>query len=491
MALKNLSLNYNPRDIQLGIALKDFKNAINNIINAINEGMVTPSPAYQTIAPRTITSELLDGNIVDTRHLREQIITTKKIVDEAMTEAKIALGAVTEGKIAVDAVTANKIIAGAIIAIKIAAGAITTDKLDALAVTADKIAALTITADKIAANAIETGKINALAVTADKIAAGSITTDKLAALAVTTGTLAASSVTADKISVTSLSAIKANMGTLTSGKINVGSIEINADTERILMGAATAPMTGTGVFIGKDDANYEFRCGNPAGHALHWDGTTLNIYQSGAIYVSAQQLQEATARARIYIGSTGAFAGHFNFDLTAVNKDGTLYKLAYWSAGGTKYYLGFDTAVAGGGGGTGDSCFTARTLVLMADGNVKKIVDVQIGDKVLTRESEVSSKLVTAKVLKCHEHPETDDFLMVNDTIMVTPNHRIFINGAWHRVKYVRIDDELLGFTNEKIIVKSIKRIYGKGKKVYNLEIEKYRTYFADGIYVHNAKDPG
>jgi hypothetical protein len=281
------------------------------------------------------------------------------------------------------------------------------------------------------------------------------------------------------------------MGTITAGKIDVGNIEINADTERILMGAATAPKTGIGVFIGKDAADYEFRCGSPTGHMMHWDGATLCLYKDGTYFVNAQQLEEGAARARMYIGNLGHYAGHFNFDYTGVNKDGTLYKLAYWSAGGTKYYLGFNTAVPGGGGGSGDSCFTAKTQILMADGSTKNIADVQIGDYVLTRKSEICSKLVKAKVLKFYEHPETDIFTVINDVLVVTPNHRMFINGKWRRVETLKLGDTLLDDKNRKIAVKSIKERRGKTEKVYNLEIEKYRTYFANGFYAHNAKDPG
>ena len=84
-------------------------------------------------------------------------------------------------------------------------------------------------------------------------------------------------VTASRINVASLSAFQANLGTITAGKIDVGSIEINADTERILFGAATGPFAGMGIFMGKDGSDYEFRVGDPSGQYLWWDGTDLVI----------------------------------------------------------------------------------------------------------------------------------------------------------------------------------------------------------------------
>jgi hypothetical protein len=94
---------------------------------------------------------------------------------------------------------------------------------------------------------------------------------------VTANEIAANTITAAEVSIGTLSAISADMGTLTAGKIDVGSIEINADTERILMGAASAPLTGTGVFLGKDGSDYEMRVGDPAGRFIHWDGSDLVV----------------------------------------------------------------------------------------------------------------------------------------------------------------------------------------------------------------------
>jgi hypothetical protein len=91
------------------------------------------------------------------------------------------------------------------------------------------------------------------------------------------GNIAAESIIAGKLSVTELSAVTANMGTLNAGKIAAGSIEINADTERILFGSATAPLTGVGIFQGKHGADYEFRVGDPSDAYVHWDGSGLTI----------------------------------------------------------------------------------------------------------------------------------------------------------------------------------------------------------------------
>jgi hypothetical protein len=92
---------------------------------------------------------------------------------------------------------------------------------------------------------------------------------------ITAANITAGTITAAEVSVSSLSALSANMGTLTAGSIAVGNISIDASTERILMGAATAPLTGIGIFLGKDGVNYELRVGDPAGDFIHWDGSTF------------------------------------------------------------------------------------------------------------------------------------------------------------------------------------------------------------------------
>ena len=109
------------------------------------------------------------------------------------------------------------------------------------------------------------------------IAANTITANEIAANTITAAEISASSITATELNVTTLSAISADMGTLTAGTIIVGSMSITAATERILFGSASAPLTGTGIFLGKDGVDYEFRVGDPSGNHMHWDGTDLIV----------------------------------------------------------------------------------------------------------------------------------------------------------------------------------------------------------------------
>ncbi len=72
--------------------------------------------------------------------------------------------------------------------------------------------------------------------------------------------------------------------TLSNSELSSGGILINANNEQILLGVATGPLTGVGIFLGKDGTDYEFRAGNPAGAYIHWDGSTLT--QTGGVIIS-------------------------------------------------------------------------------------------------------------------------------------------------------------------------------------------------------------
>lgn len=133
----------------------------------------------------------------------------------------------------------------------------------------------------------------------------------------------------------------------------------------------------------------------------------------------------------------------------------------------------------------GGGCFAKGTTVLMSDGTRKNIEDVKSGDFVLTRR-ENDTKLVSAKVLKTHNAQE-NGYLIINSNLKVTANHIIRVNGEWKEAGSVQIGDSLINSQGKNVTINSIEWQRGKFT-VYNLEIEKYHTYFADGVWVHNQK---
>ncbi len=131
-------------------------------------------------------------------------------------------------------------------------------------------------------------------------------------------------------------------------------------------------------------------------------------------------------------------------------------------------------------------CFTGDTEILMADGSYKPIKDISENDLILTKEHDFSSNLVPGKVVETFEH-FVDGYLLVNENLEVTEEHVVFVNGAWDIAGNLNIGDSLLGKNAELIEIYSIQEIT-KPVYVYNFEVEKYHTYFANDFYVHNDK---
>lgn len=134
----------------------------------------------------------------------------------------------------------------------------------------------------------------------------------------------------------------------------------------------------------------------------------------------------------------------------------------------------------------GGGCFAQGTPVLMSDGKTKAIDQIKPGDSVLTRESEKSSKLVKASVKSIHKTVDSGYFIF-NGNLRVTANHKIWVNNTWKEASLIQPGDILTDSQVNPVTISSIEWIKGKFT-VYNLEIDKYRTFFAGGVWVHNQK---
>lgn len=140
------------------------------------------------------------------------------------------------------------------------------------------------------------------------------------------------------------------------------------------------------------------------------------------------------------------------------------------------------------GGAERGGCFTAGTQILMADGHTKPIEKIKTGDSILTR-TENNSQLIQAKVSATYT-AQDNGYVIINGTLQVTPDHILRVNDSWSTAGSVQIGDFLIGADGHKIKVTSYE--YQRSQqKVYNLEVDKYHTFFADGFYVHNQKGGG
>lgn len=139
-------------------------------------------------------------------------------------------------------------------------------------------------------------------------------------------------------------------------------------------------------------------------------------------------------------------------------------------------------------GAEGGGCFVSGTKVLTPTG-LKNIEEFRVGDEILTREKENSSKIISTRVKRVSSHL-VDGYLTINGHLNITTNHRLLINGIWKHAGEIKIGDILLDTDGNLEKVNSV--IYvPEWLIVYNIELENYHTFFADGIYVHNEEKGG
>lgn len=122
----------------------------------------------------------------------------------------------------------------------------------------------------------------------------------------------------------------------------------------------------------------------------------------------------------------------------------------------------------GGGGNDGVHCVTADTLILMADGSLRRADCVKIGEKVRTQhettlewgEFSVLYRLLVRAPIWSAE--------VEGRTIRASKGHRLWIDGAWVQIETIGVED---GETT-----------------VVELSVEGAHTYISNGILSHNLK---
>lgn len=139
----------------------------------------------------------------------------------------------------------------------------------------------------------------------------------------------------------------------------------------------------------------------------------------------------------------------------------------------------------------GGGCFSPETLITMADGSEKKIVDVKIGEYVLSAD-EFTGERTVSRVARTWEHVGSYPTLLIND-IEVTSLHKFKVARSgeelWIAAKEIRIGDALVGVNQNIEVTSSVP--HGALNAVYNLTTVPSHTYFAGGVLVHNVKDGG
>lgn len=164
------------------------------------------------------------------------------------------------------------------------------------------------------------------------------------------------------------------------------------------------------------------------------------------------------------------------------------------------------------------TCFTGETRVLMADGDERRIDEIDVGELVLSQRGQVS------RVINVEQPPLGDRLLYAfnGDRPFVTSEHPIMTAGGWKSVDpdataaenpklavaRLRVGDMLMkvagvavpaaavgGFLREPFpeVVFGPARLFAltahaahPDTTLYNLVLDEGHTYFADGYLVHN-----
>jgi len=163
----------------------------------------------------------------------------------------------------------------------------------------------------------------------------------------------------------------------------------------------------------------------------------------------------------------------------------TDFGIVKFAAGGVTYING-----SGSTYGLPTTCFLKGTQVLMADGSYKNIEDIDINDFVKSFNIK-SGKIVNRQVIKVYHHNAnemSDYYLVINDFLKVTPEHRIYNDGKWIYFENLEVGDKI-----NDIEIYSIDAVFEK-MQTFDLEIEKDHNYFVklydEDIIVHNADPP-
>lgn len=118
--------------------------------------------------------------------------------------------------------------------------------------------------------------------------------------------------------------------TLSATTLSSGNVTLDATNEQIRLGAATAPFTGIGIFMGSDGAaGYDFRAGDPAGQYIFWDASAGTLTVTGALIAGEIHIPDRNTTANsFHVNTAGTtWIGATEASFTASNENAQIYFL--------------------------------------------------------------------------------------------------------------------------------------------------------------------
>ncbi|MCK5397082.1 MAG: PKD domain-containing protein [Thermoplasmata archaeon] len=131
------------------------------------------------------------------------------------------------------------------------------------------------------------------------------------------------------------------------------------------------------------------------------------------------------------------------------------------------------------------TCFIEGTKISTLEGTMR-IESISEGDVVLSY-NEVSGNIEPNRVIAIHSHPPSD-YLLINDKLGVTEEHMIYVNNGLAPAGEIQVGDLLTGIERDEVVGKI--EVISSPLEVYSIEVENNHNYYAEGVLVHNAKEP-
>jgi len=145
--------------------------------------------------------------------------------------------------------------------------------------------------------------------------------------------------------------------------------------------------------------------------------------------------------------------------------------------------------IEGAGGGGGGGCFKAGTRVSTPNGAVA-IETLVPGDAVWAFDEGGNVRPAVVRELHVHENNDLLHVQFWGGEIFVTPHHWVLNQyNAFVEMGTLKLEDALVDMRGHLRPITGISA-YGN-ETVYNLTVEPYHTYVADGIRVHNGGGGG
>ena len=151
-------------------------------------------------------------------------------------------------------------------------------------------------------------------------------------------------------------------------------------------------------------------------------------------------------------------------------------------------------------------CFLKGTKITLPDKSQKNIEDLTLADEVLTYNIDVISEIKNKEILKDIKYDKmngkfsqsgirniwinpTDSYLVINDKLKITKEHIIHFKRdnvyCFKFAENLNLGDELFTDKDTYEIIESIKEVK-ENTNVYNFELDKDNTYFAENYLVHH-----